>query len=277
MLWVTKASGLREKFEKQKIVNTCLRMGASLDIAEEVADEVYKNSYEGIPTSEILTLVFEFLSKYKPEVKLMIDLREAIAKLKPKPDFEQFVRRILGEYSYEVEPAQIIRGKCIEHEIDGIVKKGNEVLCLEVKHHFKFHTPTPLEVPLSVWATFQDIKDGFKLGYHKIKFTGALIVCNTKFSLHAKNYALCKGIRIISWDFPSDCGLRDLIRNKKIYPITMLKELDEETQEKLVSKGIITLKDLVEADSKRIPELIGIEKEKVYSLMKMAEELLRSF
>lgn len=276
MLWVIKASGTKEKFEKKKVINTCLNMDATKEIAEMVANKVYEKSYQGITTGEILELIFKFLGKYKPEIKFRIDLRKAISRLRPKPDFEEFIRRVLKEYSYEVEPAQIIRGRCIEHEIDGIVKNGRKTLYLEVKHHLSFHTPTPLEVPLCVWATFEDLKEGFKLGYNNVNFTGAMIVCNTKFSTHARAYALCKGIEVICWNFPSDNGLRELIREKKLYPITILKDLNDEMREKFCDVGIIMLKDLVGTDPKKLSKLTKIKKEKILSLVKKAGKLLET-
>ncbi|MDI6807136.1 MAG: restriction endonuclease [Candidatus Aenigmarchaeota archaeon] len=276
MLQVIKASGVREKFEKQKIINTCLRMGASKEVAERVAEKVYKKSYQGIPTKKILKLTFKFLGKYKPEIKFVLDLREAVSKLRPTPDFEQFVRLLLKEQGYKVSPARFVRGKCIKHEIDGIVRKGKEILYLEVKHHVKFHARTPLEVPLSVWATLDDLKDGFRAGYHKINFTGALIVCNTKFSTYARNYALAKGIRIISWDFPANSGLKEIIKERNLYPITMVKDLDKKVEEKLGNRGIVLLKQLVETDAKLLAEL-KVEKRKISSLIGKAKKLLASY
>ncbi len=74
----------------------------------------------------------------------------------------------------------ILRGKCIEHEIDAIAQKEGRIVYVEVKHHDRAHTYTPLEVSMKVWATLQDLIAGRKLGHHNLDFTNALIICNTK-------------------------------------------------------------------------------------------------
>jgi transcriptional regulator NrdR family protein len=41
-IWVTKADGTRQLFKRQKIVNTCLRMHTSREVAELIANAVEK-------------------------------------------------------------------------------------------------------------------------------------------------------------------------------------------------------------------------------------------
>jgi hypothetical protein len=43
-----------------------------------------------------------------------------------------------------------------------------------------------------------------------------------------------------------------MIEEKKLYPITFLKILDKESQEKLVNSGIVLLKQLIEQDPKEL-------------------------
>lgn len=45
---VTKANGAKQAFERLKIVRTCLRMGASENMSEAVADEVEKQVVSSI-------------------------------------------------------------------------------------------------------------------------------------------------------------------------------------------------------------------------------------
>ncbi len=242
---VRKASGEIEAFRKEKVVNTCINLGVRRNAAWKVADEVRSRAYDGITTKEILSLTFEILEKYKPEIRLVRDLREAIAMLPPKPEFEEFARKLLRARGYRVSGSTVLKGACIEHEIDGIAEKDGEVIYLEVKHHQRFHTPTPLEVSLSVWATLEDLKEGFEKGYHRFPFTNALIATNTKFSLHAKLYALCKGLRILSWNFPEGGSFKDVIRKAKLYPTTFLKEVDSGLASRLFEEeGILTLDEL---------------------------------
>ncbi|NIO38342.1 hypothetical protein GTO27_11675 [Candidatus Bathyarchaeota archaeon] len=105
--------------------------------------------------------------------------------MRPKPDFERFIRILLGEHGYEVTPNQIIKGKCVEHEVDAVARKVGETYIIEVKHHFNYHALTGLDESRIASAVFEDAIEGFKLGLSDLKIDRAMIVCNTKFSEHA--------------------------------------------------------------------------------------------
>jgi Holliday junction resolvase-like predicted endonuclease len=274
MVFVTKFDGRKQPFDKNKVINTCLRLHASREQAEAVVSKIERKIYDGIPTKKILRMIFSYLQELKPEVKHQIDLREAISKLRPKPDFEIFVALILRELGYSVVSNQLLPGKCVTHEIDAIAIKDNEIIFVEVKHHLQPHTYTGVDIMLETEARLEDLREGFVLGRHKFNFSKALVVCNTKFSDHALQYAECKDISYIGWKAPFGKGLEDLIEEKRLYPITILKELDFETEQKLGDNGIVTLKQLVEGDLKLISKKIGVSVRKLKILVKAAREIM---
>lgn len=274
MLFVKKADGSRQPFDKQKVIRTCMRMQLSEKQAEAVADKIERKIYDGISTKKVLQLIFSYARAYMPALKHRIDLRESISLLRPKPDFEQFVRLVLEAYGYEIKGNQLLRGRCVEHEIDGIVKKNNQIVCLEVKHHFNSHTYTGIGVCLEAQAALEDLKDGFARE-HTIKFNKAMIVCNTKFSDHAKQYAVCKGIELIGWSMPKNAGLERMIEDKKLYPITLLKNLDRKDEARLGDAGIVLLKQLIELDESELHVRTKIIRKKIKMLKKLAEELMK--
>lgn len=185
-------------------------------------------------TKEILNVVWKYLGKYHPESQMRVDLRFALSILRSKPDFEEYISLILKDQGYTIQSNQILRGKCIEHEIDAIAQKEDRTTYVEVKHHNRAHTYTALEVPMKVWATLQDLAEGRKLGYRNLDFTGALIICNTKFTDHARTYADCMGIDHMGWKSPGQNGLEDIIERTSLYPITLLKGIDRRLQRLLV-------------------------------------------
>jgi 2-phosphoglycerate kinase len=63
---VTKKTGVFEPFQREKLVKSCMNVGASLEVAEKVADEVAKNIQNNISTSEIRALVLTSLSNENP-------------------------------------------------------------------------------------------------------------------------------------------------------------------------------------------------------------------
>jgi len=65
-----------------------------------------------------------------------------------------------------------------------------------------------------------------------------------------------------------------LIENGKLYPITILKDLDSYTKNKLGDNQILTLKQLVEAGVEKLVAL-GISKNKSIDLIEKAKSLLQ--
>jgi hypothetical protein len=274
MVFVTKFDGRTEPFIKGKVISTCMRMGVSQQQAGEIAKRIERELYNGIPTKEVLKKIFNYVKAYKPEVKNRTDLREAISLLRSKPDFELFVFMLLKEYGYEIQPNQIVNGKCVDHEIDCIAKKGNETILVEAKHHEQYHTYTGVSVFLEVQAELEDLIEGYRFRKNKINFTKALVVCNTKISEHAERYAICRDIGYISWKLPKEKNLEQVIEEGKLYPITILKGLDIQTQDKLVSKGIVLLKQLTELGENEIFRRTRMDREKINILVRKARELL---
>ena len=251
-----------------------MRMGATQAAAESIANEIETRLYDGIPTKKILQMIFRRIKKHKPVIKYQIDLRRALSLLSPAPDFERFIQLLLSEHGYEVSPNQIIRGRCVEHEVDGIARKNGKTCIMEVKHHYKYHTPTSLDVSRSSRAVFEDVTEGHELGMNSLKIDYALIVCNTKLSDHAKRYADCRGIKHIGWSTPKNRDLQTMIEEKKLYPITFLKGLNVDTRKRLTSNGIVLLKQLTEHNPVALRKQTGISRQKLESMRGNAKAIL---
>ncbi|MCD6371378.1 MAG: restriction endonuclease [Candidatus Aenigmarchaeota archaeon] len=273
-LFVTKADGSKQSFDKSKIIKTCLRLKASREIAKKIANKIEREAYDGISTRKIIKLVYKYLSEYKPELKHTIDLRESISTLRSKPDFEIFVSQILKSLGYTTIMNQVVPGKCVEHEVDIIAIKGKEIIYVEVKHHVNPHTYTGLRIFLEVWSAFEDLKDGFKLGNHEFNFSKALVVSNTKISSHAERYARCKGIAYLGWKYPKNQGLERLIERNKLYPLTFLKGLEEKELEKLGDIGIVTLKQFIQIPSEKISKLTRIKRKRIEEIENKVRKVL---
>ena len=63
---ITKKTGVPEPFHREKLVRSCMNAGASMEVAEKVADEVAKYVQNNISTSEIRALVLTSLSNENP-------------------------------------------------------------------------------------------------------------------------------------------------------------------------------------------------------------------
>lgn len=170
-------------------------------------------------------MLFKSLQRYKPTIQHLLDLRKGLSLMSSKPEFERFVQMLLSEHTYEVTQSQIIKGKCVEHEVDAIAKKDGKTYFVEVKHHVKYHAPTGLDESRIARAVLEDVIEGYELGLNDVKIDQAMIITNTRFSESARRYGGCRNILQIGWSTPPSRGLQDLIEEKKLHPITCLKGL----------------------------------------------------
>jgi hypothetical protein len=274
MIFVSKVDGRRERFDRGKIIATCLRLNAARDMAESVAARVESNAYDGIPTREIIRMIYGYLAEDRPEVRLQFDLRKAISLLRSKPDFEQYIRRLLSECGYEVIGPEIVRGRCVEHEVDAIASMNNETTYVEMKHHVWPHTYTGLDVFLQAQAAFEDLAKGYEVGANQYPFRKAMMVCNTKLSDHARLYADCAPVSHIAWKSPRGKSLEELVKKKKLYPITMDRLLDARTEAKLADAGVLLLHELAEAQVKELPKRTRLNPTKVSRLVSRARRII---
>jgi HJR/Mrr/RecB family endonuclease len=215
-VFVTKADGTRQLFNREKVVKTCSRMGASRKIADEVAEKVEKRLYDGIPTSKILQMTFSLLRKYKPAIRHLLDLRKGLSLMDSKPEFENFVQILLAHNGFEVTPNRLITGKCVKHEVDAIARKDSVTYFVEAKHHVNYHTPTGLDESRIARAVLEDATEGFELGKSSLKIDRAMIVTNTRYSEHARRYGKCRNILQIGWSSPTNLSLQNMIEEKNV-------------------------------------------------------------
>lgn len=270
-IFVTKANGTRESFDRAKLVRTCRRMGATEEVAHHIAKSIEARLFDGIETKKILSMIFVLMRKHKPILKHMIDLRKSLSLLRSKPDFELFIQLLLKEYGYDVVPNLIIRGKCVEHEVDALASKEGKTMIVEVKHHFDYHTPTGLDEARIARAVFEDATEGHEIGSNDLGIDEVMIVSNTKLSGHAERYVNCRNIKHVGWSHPPKSDLQNLIEDKKLYPITILRGLRSPVRDKLVSAGIVMIKQLTEIDPNELRGRARISKNDSESIINTAK------
>jgi len=270
-VFVTKADGSRQLFDREKVVKTCLRMGANRRIAFEVADKVEARLYDGIPTKKVLQMIFRLLRKHKPTIRHFLDLRKGLSLMSSKPEFEKFVQILLAHHGFEVSPNQIIKGKCVGHEVDAVARKDGVTFFVEAKHHSNYHTPTGLDESRIARAVLEDVTEGFVLGKSNLEIDRAMIVTNTRYSEHARRYGKCRNILQIGWSSPKTLALQNMIEEKKLYPLSCIKGLNSEIKMKLVNSGIVLMKQLVEEETSKLARETAISREILQKITEKAK------
>jgi hypothetical protein len=270
-IYVTKADGTRQLFDREKVIRTCLRMGTSRKIADDVAEKVESRLYDGISTSKILQMTFRLLRKYKPAIRHLLDLRKGLSLMDSKPEFETFVQILLAHSGFEVTPNRLVMGRCVKHEVDAIARKDGVTYFVEAKHHVNYHTLTGLDESRIARAVLEDVTEGFELGKSNLKIDRAMIVTNTRYSEHASRYGKCRNILQIGWSSPTDLCLQNMIEEKNLYPLTCLRDLKRETKTKLANSGIVLLKQLFEEKPSTLARRTGVQKETLKQIIEKAK------
>jgi len=281
-IYVKKANGTFEPFDESKIFKTLVRSGASEALATSVIKQVKEKIYDGIPTKEILNIVFSLLQS-QPHIAARYSLKSAIMSLGPAGyTFENFFAEILNEYGYKTRVRQIVAGACVNHEIDIIAEEYVKTKAVErplpirymveLKYHNITGIYTGLKETLYTYARFLDLCDGWKAGKCE-RFDQPWLICNTKFSQDAIQYAMCKNMKLLGWRYPSGYGLEIMIEKRKLYPITVLP-LDSETLEKFSNARMMLLKDLFKYKPDELSERTGIEKRKINELISIANKIM---
>jgi hypothetical protein len=188
-----------------------------------------------------------------------------------KPEFEKFVQILLANIGFEVVPNKILKGKCIEHEVDAIARKDGATYFVEAKHHYNYHAFTGLDESRIARAVLEDVSEGFNLGLTDLKIDEAMIVTNTKYSEQAMQYGICRNILQIGWSTPADFGLRDIILEKSLYPLSCIRGLRTDARLQLVDSGIILINQLVAEETEEIARRTRLPQEFIRNIKSKIE------
>ena len=274
MKYVTKVDGSLQRFDRRKVRRTLRNMGLEDDDADRIAMEIEEAVVDGVKTTTVLRMIRARASAVRPAVAHRTNLRRALSLIRPKPDFEEFVRILLREHGYEVEAGCILAGLCGEHEVDAIARKGGVTTFVEVKHHRSYHRMTGLDEGRIARAIVEDLQEGFVSGRCAVSIDHALIVCNTKLSDQAKRYATCRGIGHNGWDHPEEQNLKMMIQKTQSYPVTIVSGVKPPVVTRLAAAGIFMAKQVAYGDATTISRIAGIPLREVLLIAGRARAIL---
>lgn len=274
MKHVTKADGSLQPFDPGKVRRTLRNLGLGAGDADRVADEIEESVPDGVKTAAVLRMIRARARTVRPAVRHRTDLRRALALLRPKPDFEEFVRVLLREHGYRVQTGCVLAGRCGEHEVDAVASKDGATIFVEVKHHASHHRMTGLDEGRIARAIVEDLQEGFRSGRCTVSIDGALIVCNTKLSEHAKRYAACRGIGHIGWDYPAEQNLRAMIEETQSYPVTIVSGVGPSVSARLAAAGVLMAKEVAYGDATAIARDTGLSLPEVLVIAGRARAIL---
>jgi hypothetical protein len=247
---IIKSNGEVEVFDDQKLITSLIKARATDEEISQVVKKVKSKLKQNMTTSDVYALAFKTLNsiqKYNPNA-IRYGIKRSIMNLGPTGfPFEVFIGRIFEKLGYKVITGTMVKGNCIEHEVDIVAYNQEEVICVEAKFHNEPHLKSDTKVALYVKARFDDLIGQFiNLEEKKyIPIKKGILITNTTFTDTAHFYVDCVGtFELISWNKPEDKNLMNYIEEYNLYPVTVVPGLHKKEIDYLISQNILTCNEL---------------------------------
>ncbi len=251
---VQKASGDTALFDEVKLRRSLHRSGADDNLINQVLQEIQGQVYENIPTKALYKMAYKMLRRLNKPIAARYSLKQAMLRLGPSGyPFEHFFAEILRAQGYSAQTGQLLKGKCIKHEMDVVAENETDMIFVECKYHSQPGALSDVKVPLYIHARFHDLQGSPDV---QRDLNGRALQCkiatNTRFSDDAMTYGRCAGLDLIAWDYPAGKSLREIIDKAGLHPITCLGSLASHEKSKLLNQGIVLCNTLLKA-----PQILG--------------------
>ena len=239
---VRKASGDLEPYDERKLLTSLRRAGAPEDVAREVAAEVRRRLHEGMTTKSLYRIAFRILRKKQRHMAARYGLKQSVMALGPSGHpFERFFAAILEAQGYETEVGVVLKGACVDHEVDVVAWRAGHRVLAECKFHSNGRVRSDVKVALYVQSRRLDLAASQEVE----PFDEFLLVTNTRFTLDAVSFGTCMDLGMRSWDHPRGEGLGATIERLRVHPVTCLASLGVAKKRELVHRGVVLVRDLV--------------------------------
>lgn len=271
---ITKKSGEKVPFDERKLMRSLERTGAGEQDIQEIVDAVNKRLVDGMSTQRVYQIAYAILRKKSQRVAGKYRLKKAIFELGPTGfPFERYIGELLKFQGFKVEVGKIVKGHCVQHEVDVVAQKDDEKFMIECKFHGDASRKCDVKVSLYIHSRFLDVeKEWNKNTLLNQRIHQGWIVTNTRFTEDAMQFGKCSGLHLISWDYPAGGSLRERIDLSGLHPITALQTLRKYEKQALLQLDIVLSRDIKKEDLIQI----GMEGNKIAKVLKEAGELVKS-
>lgn len=269
---IIKTDGSIEAWDEKKLYRSLVRSGATDNAAARIVSTISASIAPSEQSERIYKRAFSMLRREGRAAAARYSLRRALFELGPTGHpFEDFIAELYKTEGWEVLPRQLLKGRCVEHEVDIRAVRGDEHLAGELKYHNNPGYKTDVKVALYVKARLDDIWAGDDHKQGKYRIDHGLLVTNTKFTYQAVQFGECAGLTMLGWSYPHVGSLYDRIVAAGLYPITVLTTLRRTEKKLLIDKNIVTT-ELLRSHRQLLRE-IGVPPERIGSIVAEIETL----
>ncbi len=272
--YIRKISGEKELFDIRKFRRSLKRAGADQRTISRLVRQLEK-----MPamrnTKEIYAWALSQLEKESPPLAARYNLKHALLGLGPAGmPFEHFIAQLFEAQGYKTKVGSIIPGFCIDHEVDVVASKKDKHFMIECKFHNRQKLKSDVKVPLYIKSRFDDVEKAWDNDpQHGHEFHKAWIATNTKFTSMATEYAECTNITLLSWNYPAQGNLPDLIHKYDLHPITALTSLNRQQKKEFIKDGFVLCRDAHK--HKDLLKRMGFTPRKIEKLVSEAQEVCK--
>ncbi|MDD5318441.1 MAG: ATPase [Candidatus Pacebacteria bacterium] len=266
-IFITKGDGERELFDPLKLEMSLRKSGATDTVITTIVNKIYEDMSDGVTTTAIYRYAFDLLKEMQKPAAARYSLRRSIIELGPTGfPFEKYIAELFKARGYNALVDQVLLGACVPHEVDVVAWDEKKLLMSEVKFHAEMGNKTDLKIALYVKARFDDLRHTqFDYGHPRHLDEGWLIT-NTKFSETAVHYGKCVGLKMLSWNYPEQGNLQDLIEELNFHPITSLTTISGSQKNMLFENQIVLCKQIA-ADTGLLDRHLSLSAEQKKSVL----------
>lgn len=266
---ITKASGKTEEFSHDKFCASLRDAGAPEDVVREICALVERELEPGATTTKIFRKALRLLVQKNPKAAARYNVRQGLADLGPAGFlFEQYVEIVLRAMEYTTERGIMRAGECVEHEVDVVAKKAEELLLVEAKYRNKRNLKTHIDDVMYADARRGDIerKEGGSVGMW--------LFTNTKFTSKAIRYGECRTLRMTGWRYPKGKGLEVITAQFALYPVTSLPSVTKDARRIFAEQNMMLAQDIAPYTAQDLETRFGIPSATAQKIAREAHALL---
>jgi len=264
---IKKESGEFQDFDRIKFINSLRKSGLDQKMADHILKVLGPRLKTGLTTKRLYRMAHRLIRKNSLKAASRYALPRALLALGPDGfNFERFVAEIMSKLGYQVQVGTVLKGRCINHEVDVIASRPGHTVLMECKFHNDLSFKEDVKTALYVDARRMDLKANTEN-----KFDEFWLVTNSKFTTDAESYAICSGLKQVSPHGPNGFSLYDLVIKANAHPIGCLSQLKKNDQSLLVSNGILFVKDLIRKP--KILNKLGFKEHRIDLILKEARSI----